>query len=42
LRIAVPPTSSSACAAGSWSMDSTYYYLCISANTWRRVAMSSW
>ncbi len=42
LRVLTPPASSSAsCSAGQISFDSNYYYLCIGANTWKRVALSS-
>lgn len=42
LRVMTPPSSSSsACSTGQFSFDSNYYYLCIGANTWKRVALSS-
>jgi hypothetical protein len=42
LRTSVPTTSSAACAAGAWATDSSYYYLCVSLNSWRRTALSTW
>lgn len=39
LRVAAPATSSAACSSGTWASDGTYYYLCIAANTWKRVAL---
>lgn len=42
LRTTPPATSSSTCTAGSWAADTNYYYLCVSANTWKRAALSSW
>lgn len=42
LRAAVPGTSSATCTAGTWAMDSSFYYLCVAANDWRRVALSTW
>jgi hypothetical protein len=42
LRTSVPPTSSTACAAGVWATDSSYYYLCVSLNSWRRAALATW
>ena len=42
LRTATPATSSSSCAAGSWASDSSYYYICMSSNTWRRAGLSTW
>ena len=38
----VPSTSSSACAAGAWSIDTSFYYVCVAANTWRRAALTTW
>lgn len=40
-RAAVPANSSSACVTGSYAFDNSFYYLCVSANSWRRVALSS-
>jgi hypothetical protein len=42
LRTSVPATSSAACTAGTWATDSSYYYLCVSLNSWRRTALSTW
>lgn len=39
--LTAPATSSSSCSVGQFSFDSNYYYLCIGANTWKRVALSS-
>ncbi|HLK22488.1 MAG TPA: hypothetical protein VKT81_26260 [Bryobacteraceae bacterium] len=39
---AVPATSSSPCAQGAWSVDSSFYYVCVATNTWRRAALASW
>ncbi len=42
LRVLTPPTSSGAgCSVGQFSFDNSFYYLCIGANTWKRVALSS-
>lgn len=38
----VPPASSTACAKGAWSVDTSYFYLCVAANTWRRAALTTW
>ncbi len=41
--IAGTPSSSTASGkAGSIQYDSSYFYVCIATNTWRRVAISSW
>ncbi len=42
LHVAVPQNSSAACQAGAWSYDSNYFYVCVTSNTWRRSALSSW
>jgi hypothetical protein len=41
LRTGVPSVSNSACAAGSWAMDASFYYLCVSSGSWRRAALAS-
>ena len=41
-RTSAPATSSTACTPGSWATDSSYYYVCISQNSWRRVGISLW
>ena len=38
----VPGTSSSTCTKGAWSIDTSYYYVCVAANTWKRTALSTW
>lgn len=38
----VPSSSSSACTAGAWSFDTSFYYVCVATNTWRRVALATW
>lgn len=42
LRTAVPVSSTSACTAGAWAVDSTYYYICVAPNSWRRMTLSTW
>ncbi|HXA67357.1 MAG TPA: hypothetical protein VNV82_19520 [Bryobacteraceae bacterium] len=42
LRTSVPATSSAACTAGIWALDSSFYYVCVSLNSWRRAALSTW
>jgi hypothetical protein len=42
VRVAAPSTSSSACVLGNYAVDSSYFYQCVAANTWRRVASSTW
>ena len=41
LKTAVPGSSNSACSPGAWSTDGSFYYLCVSINSWRRAALSS-
>lgn len=42
MRAAVPGTSTTACTQGSWAADAAFYYVCVSANTWRRAAVATW
>ena len=42
MRTAAPPTSSTACMTGSWAMDASYFYLCLSTGSWRRASLSTW
>ena len=42
LRTGVPGTSSAACAAGTWALDASFYYVCVSLNSWRRAAIATW
>ena len=42
LRVAVPASASSTCTEGQWARDANYRYECVAANTWKRVALSSW
>lgn len=41
LRTAAPATSTTACTAGSWATDGSYFYLCTSTNVWARAALST-
>jgi len=41
LRTSVPATSSTACTSGAWASDTTFYYLCVTQNSWRRSALST-
>jgi hypothetical protein len=36
-----PTTSSSSCSTGQFSVDSNYYYFCISSNVWKRIGWGS-
>lgn len=38
----VPVTSSSAGSNGQIAWDSSYIYVCVNTNTWKRAALSSW
>ena len=38
----VPSTASSAGTTGQMTIDSDYIYICISTNTWKRAAISTW
>tara|TARA_R100001510_G_C7645580_1_gene202931 strand:- start:96 stop:350 length:255 start_codon:yes stop_codon:yes gene_type:complete len=38
----VPATASSTGTAGTLAYDSSYLYVCVATNTWKRVAIASW
>jgi len=38
----VPSTASDTCTAGQWWYDSSYWYVCVAANTWKRAALATW
>ena len=40
--VAVPGTSSAACTPGDFAADTSYFYICVSSASWRRVAIASW
>ena len=39
---AIPSTSTSNGIAGNIRYDSSYIYVCVANNTWKRVAISTW
>jgi hypothetical protein len=41
MRVATPATSSSSCITGTWAASSSFYYVCVSTNSWVRTALSS-
>jgi hypothetical protein len=40
--VSAPSTASSTGLAGQIAYDSSFIYVCISANTWKRAAITSW
>jgi hypothetical protein len=43
LTVARPPaTATSSGSPGQVAWDASYLYVCVAANTWRRVAIASW
>ncbi|MBS1098493.1 hypothetical protein JK191_13230 [Gluconobacter sphaericus] len=40
-NLVTPASSSSACEAGQFTDDANYHYVCVSTNTWKRVALNS-
>ena len=40
--VVTPSSSNASCSAGSWSYDSSFLYICVAANTWRRMGVSTW
>lgn len=41
-KVAVPSTATSGGSLGQWAADTSYMYVCVATNTWRRVAVASW
>lgn len=41
-RVAAPATATSAGVAGQIAHDTSFFYVCVATNTWRRVAIASW
>jgi hypothetical protein len=42
LRTPAPASAGSSCTSGAWAADTSYYYICVATNTWRRIAISAW
>ncbi len=42
LQAKTPASASAAGTAGDMAYDTSYLYIYIAANTWRRVSISSW
>jgi len=38
----VPATATTACTAGQWWFDTSYWYVCVATNTWLRAALATW
>ena len=39
--VTVPATSGASCTVGQFSTDASFYYFCVAANTWKRVALGA-
>ena len=42
LLVNAPASSGSACQVGQWAVDSSFFYVCVARNTWRRTSVSYW
>lgn len=42
IRVATPATATTACTSGQWSYDSSYFYICVATNSWKRTAIAAW
>lgn len=40
--VTAPASASATGVAGTWAVDSSYLYVCVAANTWKRTALSTW
>lgn len=41
-QVSAPASASSAGSPGQTSYDSSYFYVCVSADTWKRAALNTW
>ena len=41
-NVAAPATASSTGTAGSYAIDASYAYFCVSTDTWLRTAIATW
>lgn len=41
-RVTVPATATAAGVVGAWALDTSYFYICVAPNTWRRVGIATW
>ncbi len=40
--VSVPSSATAQGSVGQWAADTSYLYVCVAANVWRRVAIGSW
>jgi hypothetical protein len=40
--VTAPSLATSNGVTGHYSFDSSYLYICVATNTWKRIALSSW
>jgi hypothetical protein len=40
--VTVPASSTASGTAGQIAYDNSYFYVCVAADTWRRVAINDW
>lgn len=41
-RVDVPATATASGTAGQWAFDTSYLYICVATNTWKRVGLATW
>lgn len=41
-NVAVPASAAAAGVAGQYAYDTNYFYICVAADTWMRVAIGTW
>lgn len=41
-RVDVPATAAAQGRAGDYAYDTSYFYICVSLNTWQRTATATW
>lgn len=40
--VPAPASATASCTAGQFASDTSYFYLCVAPNTWKRAAIGSW
>lgn len=40
--VTAPASASASGTAGTWAYDTSYVYICVATNTWKRAALSTW
>lgn len=42
MQVPAPASATASGEAGQWAYDADFLYVCVAANTWKRVAIATW